>query len=498
MNKKSLLMRKRKKKRAIIAAGAFVSLASVIALASVFALNAAKRDDILEETSPSSVPETETHSSFQSAVSINGISIQGMDYEEASSVILSQYPWNISVSYGDETIPVPNFMETSVSNLLNNIFSEDLGGDFTIDSSFFENEIREEVKGYASKWDISPKSSVIDAFNPETNRFTFHESSAGTAIDQEKLVSDISAAFDNQDFDAVIPAVSVETQPKLTTAQAKDQYTTLATFTTTTTANPKRNTNVRLSAEALNGTIVQPGEEFSFNAVVGPRTAEKGYQEASAYSSGQVVQEIGGGVCQISSTLYRVAFRSAMNISFRRSHTFEPNYVTPGQDATISWEQPDFRFINTSSAPIGIKASYADQKATVSIVGIPVLEEGVTWDLYSEKAEELEPPAPTYIEDPTLEPGVEIVQSAGTRGSRWITYKVVSKNGVEVERVEDHSKTYKGHAPVIRRNTSGTVLSPEETLNPQETSASDAVPPVVDGMEDDVTENEIIESETVQ
>ena len=75
--------------------------------------------------------------------------------------------------------------------------------------------------------------------------------------------------------------------------QAK--YKTLETFTTNTTSNPKRNTNVRLAAEALNGTIVQPGEEFSFNQVIGPRTEEKGYQAAAAYNSGEVVQEVGGG-----------------------------------------------------------------------------------------------------------------------------------------------------------------------------------------------------------
>lgn len=80
-----------------------------------------------------------------------------------------------------------------------------------------------------------------------------------------------------------------------------------------------------------------------------------------------------------------------MEVTFRRSHTFEPNYVTPGQDAAISWEQPDFRFVNTSDKPIGILASYADRKATVSIFGVPVLEDGVVWDLASEKVEEIDP-----------------------------------------------------------------------------------------------------------
>ena len=85
-----------------------------------------------------------------------------------------------------------------------------------------------------------------------------------------------------------------------------------------------------------------------------------------------------------------------MKITFRRSHTFEPNYITPGQDATVSWEQPDFRFRNTSSTSIGIKASYADQKMTVSIYGIPILEEGTKLDLVSEKVEELTAAAGLY------------------------------------------------------------------------------------------------------
>ena len=129
-----------------------------------------------------------------------------------------------------------------------------------------------------------------------------------------------------------------------------------------------------------------------------------------------------------------------MEVTFRRSHTFEPNYVTPGQDAAISWEQPDFRFVNTSDKPIGILASYADRKATVSIFGVPVLEDGVVWDLASEKVEEIDPPEPEYVEDPTLAPGTENTIKAATKGSRWDTYKVVYKDGQEVERTLDHSK----------------------------------------------------------
>ena len=229
----------------------------------------------------------------------------------------------------------------------------------------------------------------------------FREGCAGSRIDRDQLANDILAAIHENRMDAVVEVQSHKEAPSISCDEVKASYKTLVTFTTETTDNDKRNTNVRLAAEALNGTIVQPGEEFSFNSVVGQRTAEKGYQEAAAYNSGAVVQELGGGVCQISSTLYRVVFQSGMEVTFRRSHTFEPNYVTPGQDAAISWEQPDFRFVNTSDKPIGILASYADRKATVSIFGVPVLEDGVVWDLASEKVEEIDPPEPEYVEDPT-------------------------------------------------------------------------------------------------
>ena len=186
--------------------------------------------------------------------------------------------------------------------------------------------------------------------------------------------------------------------------------------------------------------------------------------------------------------MYNAVYRSGLgeeSITFRRSHTFEPNYITPGQDATVSYEQPDFRFKNTSKTSIGIRASYANQKMTVSIYGIPILEEGMKLDLESKKTETLDPPAPTYEEDQTLQPGVEVVKSAGTQGSRWETYKVVYKNGVEVSRTLDHKTTYKGHAPVIRRNTSGVVLLPEETTISNETPV-----PTVDGMPEGYVQGE--------
>lgn len=426
--------------------------------------------------------ESPTETAMEKNVSVEGVSITGMSRSEAQAQLEKQFPWGMKVTYGDETYEVKDLMEGKLEALLDEIYSGtgEMKESYSLDTSGLEEAVAEEAKAAAAMWDKSPKNGSIESYDKETDKFIFSGEEAGFAIDQEKLAADIQAALDSRDFDAVIEAAGSQVQPELTQATAKEKYKTISTFTTETTSNKKRNTNVRLAAEALNGTVVLPGHEFSFNKTVGQRTAEKGYQAAAAYSGGEVVQEIGGGVCQVSSTLYNAVVRAGLEISYRRSHTFEPSYVTPGQDATVSWDQPDFRFINNSKAAIGIRASYSNQKMTVSVYGIPILEDGMKIEMESTKVETLDPPAPQYEEDQTLQPGEEKVKSAGSNGSRWETYKVITKDGEEVSRELDHRTTYKGHAPVILRNTSGVVLTPNETTTGTETAVS-----TVDGMPED-------------
>lgn len=426
--------------------------------------------------------ESQTETAIEKNVSVEGVSITGMSRSQAQAELKKQFPWDMKVTYGEETYEVKDLLEGKLEALLDEIYSGtgEMKESYSLDTSGMEEAVAEEAKAAAAMWDKSPKNGSIESYDKDTDKFVFSGEEAGFAIDQEKLAADIQAALDGRDFDAVIEAEGSAVQPELTQASAKEKYKTISTFTTTTTSNKKRNTNVRLAAEALNGTVILPGHEFSFNKTVGQRTAEKGYQSAAAYSGGEVVQEIGGGVCQVSSTLYNAVVRAGLEISYRRSHTFEPSYVTPGQDATVSWDQPDFRFINNSKAAIGIRASYGNQKMTVSVYGIPLLEDGMKIEMESSQVETLDPPAPQYEEDQTLQPGEEKVKSAGTSGSRWETYKVITKDGKEVSRELDHRTTYKGHAPVILRNTSGVVLTPNETTTGTETAVS-----TVDGMPED-------------
>ena len=456
-----------------------IAIAGVILIILIAGISLAMKWKGAGGSEPDHSVEETTETEMMKEVKVDGITITGMSKNQARNAILKEYPWDMTVTYDGDTYNVTNLAAEKVDALLDEIYSGEPAESYTLNMDGLEEAAAGEAENCAAKWNKKAKNGSIDSYDKEKGAFVFAGEESGFAIDQEKLAADILKALKDKKFDASITATGSETAPDISAAAAKEKYKTISTFTTDTTANKNRNTNVRLAAEAINGTIIKPGEEFSFNGTVGKRTEEKGYKGAAAYNNGEVVQEIGGGVCQVSTTLYNAVVRAGLEISYRRSHTFEPSYITPGQDATVSYDQPDFRFINNSKTAIGLKASYANQKMTVSVYGIPILEDGVKWDLRSEKVETLDPPAPTYEEDQTLEPGVEKLKSAGTNGSRWVTYKVVIKDGKTVSEEVDHKTTYKGHAPVILRNTSGVVLPPDET-----TTAEVSTVPTVDGMPD--------------
>lgn len=123
-----------------------------------------------------------------------------------------------------------------------------------------------------------------------------------------------------------------------------------------------RKNNVRKACEALNGLVVMPGEQISYNALLGERTKENGYEMAPAYANGQVVQEYGGGICQVSSALYYCSLLSNLQIDQRSNHTFQVSYLAPGYDATVSWGSPDLKITNNREYPIRIHAEVIDDK----------------------------------------------------------------------------------------------------------------------------------------
>ena len=226
----------------------------------------------------------------------------------------------------------------------------------------------------------------------------------------------------------------------------------LGTFSTTySTNNKNRVTNLELSSEKIDGTIIMPGEIFSYNKIVGERTIAKGYKEAAVYAGGKVVDGIGGGICQLSSTLYNAVIYANLEITERSNHMFLTSYVTAGRDATVSWGTLDFCFKNTRSYPIKIQSSVKNGVVTTSIYG---MREEKEYEVVIESTVlEVIPYKVNYIKDNTLPQGTEEIKQYGSEGARSVTYKVLKYNGVIISKELLSNDTYSSLERIIKKGT---------------------------------------------
>lgn len=431
-----------------------------------------KKTGITEETAVTTEKETE----LKKEVVVEGVTITGMSKEKAREAVLLKLNWDMKVAYKEETYELKNLLEEKVDELLTDVFSANPKDSYTLSTEGLEEAVKAEVKAIASKWDVPAQNGAISSFDKESGKFSFAGEQTGVVIKQDQLTADIMKNITEKSYQGTVQAASEEVAPELSEAQARDLYTTIGTFSTTTTSNKDRNTNISLACDALNGLIIQPGQEFSFNKTTGNRTTERGYKPAGAYVNGVLVEEPGGGVCQVSSTLYNSVVFSGLKTTERHAHSYEPSYVIPGEDAMVSYDGyagPDMKFVNNSKDAVGIKASFSKQKLTISIVGIPILEEGVTLSMTSKKTGEVAPPAPTYVEDQTLQPGVEVEAKKATSGSRWVTNLITKKNGEIVSDEFFHNSSYKGKPATIKRNTSGVVVPSVDPSAPSESVGTD-------------------------
>ena len=242
----------------------------------------------------------------------------------------------------------------------------------------------------ASENCVSPVDATLDT---TTYHITDHVSGYGfTPDDVKKALAE--SAYDQEytfEFHELAPTV---TRESIEAELFKDV---LGEYTATQSSSYARQTNLRLSCAAVNGTILLPGETFDYNKTVGERTPEAGYQPAASYAGMETVNTYGGGICQTSSTIYYSALMADLEIVSRTNHGFISSYVPYGMDATVSWGGPEFRFKNNTPYPIKIEAFADGGSVTVRILGTDykdyyVKMEYEVWGVYSYKTEEKEFP----------------------------------------------------------------------------------------------------------
>ena len=225
----------------------------------------------------------------------------------------------------------------------------------------------------------------------------------------------------------------------------------LATFTTNfDSSNVNRNNNLVLAAEKLNGTIVNPGEEFSYNETLGQRTVEAGFKEAGVYSGDGVAIGLGGGICQMSSTLYNAVLLTDLEVTERSNHMYLTHYIEAGKDATVSWGTLDFKFKNNRTYPVKIVAQAGDGVCRVDIRGIK--EDTDKTVVIESKVLEYIPFETKYNYNGSLEYGQEVVVQEGEDGCISETYATKISSTQGVEKILISKDTYQPLNKIIERS----------------------------------------------
>ena len=277
----------------------------------------------------------------------------------------------------------------------------------------------------------------------------------GIAIDTEAAQYVMDAAAEGERVK--LPAEVI--YPEMTAADLeavlfRDLLSTSSTKVSGTTA---RKGNVRLSGEAVNGTILNPGDIFDYNAVVGKRTVERGFGLANAYINGETVDVVGGGICQTSTTIYYGALLANLEIVERYAHRYVPSYIQKGMDATVSWGGPEFRFRNNTSYPIRIEVIYEKSTLTVNIYGTK------TDDTYVKMTHEVlstDPYVTIYQETSDLPYGKQQQKQSGYTGYKVKSYRnIYDGNGNLISSTLEAISNYKRRDEIILVGTAGKTAS---------------------------------------
>ncbi len=436
---------------------------------------------------------------FPEGVSIEGNSVSGLNQPEASALlkdfIASHAPSGTAkLVYGDKSFSLDMSEHVRVKDNSADVLNEAMkagqdedmltaiekteklartGKDYTISFDYDFSGIKNAVREIAEQIDRAPVNSSFTNIDKENHTAETSGSVIGLTVEQDKLYESITEAYREGTLDRPIEIPVIETEPKYNREDFK--VIEIEFQTSFKGSNENRKFNIRKGCDIINGFLMIPGEVFSMNEQLGDRSLSGGWKEANAYVSGAHELQAGGGVCQISTTLYNAAVRADLEIVRRTNHSMPVFYVKMGQDATINSVGfiIDFQFRNNTDSDLVIFA-WTER----NILHTKIIRAAFDTDEYdeirmsSEKIQDLKPEGePTVTLDLTMKPGEAITDVPRRDGSIWQSYKDYYKDGKLVRSEKLARSTYKAFAgsyrvgPAITEGD-GTIPSGEDSSEP--------------------------------
>ena len=300
----------------------------------------------------------------------------------------------------------------------------------------------------ASGIDTAAQDAKIQSFDLSSYAFTFSDSVAGKKLDTESLKADIARALENGGGAVTLNVQTIE--PSVRKEDIASEYGMIAyAVTNASSSSSNRLSNIRLALQLINGTRLSPGETFSFNDTVGKRTTERGFKLATAYSSGEITEDVGGGICQVSTTLFNAVVKADMQIDERHNHSLTVAYVDKGKDAAVNWKSQDLKFTNTSEDDVYLVCVLTDDKRVRIGVFGKLLPNGETIEIEAQTTGTIDYDT-VYQPSLSLAPGTTNVTQKGKNGYTAVAYKVrKDANGNTISRELLCKSSYKATNQVI-------------------------------------------------
>jgi vancomycin resistance protein YoaR len=323
----------------------------------------------------------------------------------------------------------------------------------TMNYDGIDDKLKEMVKGIA----YAPVDATVASFDSATTTFQYADGKDGLEVDENRLYTEVAAIINGTKSGSVEVPTTVVPFSK-TIAEVKSHLQKLGTFSTVSTNGANGTHNMMLALSKLNGVCVPAGGTFSFNETVGNSDQAHGFLEAGAILNGKIIQAYGGGICQTSTTLYGAALRSNMKIVLRSNHTIQSTYCPIGQDATVSYPELDFKFMNPTEYPVYIVTSGKGKVLTATFYGYQSPDYD-TIQVTSQKTASIPAPTtPKYTVDKTLAKGVIKLDAKARDGSRATAQRIFYKNGAVVK-TEVLTASYYHATPAFYSIGPGTVVS---------------------------------------
>lgn len=397
-----------------------------------------------------------------SGVKVAGIDLSGKTKEQAKEE-LSKYEKNINgkviIAKKDDKEYKLKYsdlkLEFNIDDTINKAFnygkdkglfekhkyiSKGVNQNFNMEFKYDSNTIKDFENKISKDINVPVKNASLSIDN---GKFNVIDSKNGLQVDSKKLDEMIKKEItDENNSGSEIEIPVKETKPKVTAADLKKIDSKMSSFSTEFNAGQvDRSKNLELAAKYINGTVVMPGEEFSYNNTVGERTEERGFRSGAVFVNNKVEEAIGGGVCQVSTTLYRAVIAAGIKSTERHNHSLKASYSDYGLDATVSWGYLDYKFKNTYDFPIYIEGYTSENQVTFNIYGRKSAMEGKTYDLVAEKVSDL-PAGSKTVNDPNLKEGQEVWETKPVNGVVVKSYRITYQNGKQIAKEFIAKDTY--------------------------------------------------------